>query len=90
MNLTDERMNHLSHLVLDSLQKGGMAQVADETVALNGIKKALRDFVSLLAALDAQIRQKIASLKRDVPDGSREWDLLYHQYFGQELAKKGL
>lgn len=90
MNLTDERINHLSHLVLTGLKKGGGVRVADETATLNGIKKALRDFASLLEVLDDQIRQKIATLKRDVPEGSREWDILYRQYFDQELAKKGL
>ena len=64
MNLTDDRINHLSHLVLAGLKKGGGAKIPDETAALNGIKKALRGFASLLETLDGQIRQKIASLKR--------------------------
>ncbi|MBI4125322.1 MAG: DUF507 family protein [Deltaproteobacteria bacterium] len=90
MNLTDDRINHLSHLVLAGLKKGGGAKIPDETAALNGIKKALRDFTSLLETLDDQIRQKIASLKRGVPEGSREWDVLYRQYFDEAMAKKGL
>jgi hypothetical protein len=27
------------------------------------------------------------SLSKDVPEGGREWDILYRKYFEEELAK---
>ena len=90
MNLSDDRVNHLSHLILNTLKSKGGAGVADESKLLAGIKSAFRDFGNLLENADHHIRQKIGSLKRQVQEGSREWDILYRQYLDEELAKKGL
>lgn len=90
MNLTEERITHLSHLVLNALKSEGKAKFAEETKALGAIKKAIHGFGSVLESVDQLVRTKIASLKRGIPEGSREWDVLYRQYFDQEMTKKGL
>lgn len=90
MRLSDDRINFLSHRLLEALKKEGGAKYPDETKVLLGIKKAIRDFGDLLDGIDGTVRQKIASLKRNVPEGSREWDVLYRQYCDEELVKKGL
>jgi len=38
--------------------------------------------------LDEAVRRRIASLSREVPEGSREWEVLYRQY-SDELAQRG-
>jgi len=35
-------------------------------------------------------RDKIRSQKRDIPEGSEEWDLLHHRYYAEELKKLGI
>ncbi|MBI2347945.1 MAG: DUF507 family protein [Deltaproteobacteria bacterium] len=37
--------------------------------------------------VDEVVRQKIQSLSRPVPPGSREWDILYRKYLEEELKK---
>lgn len=88
MTLSEERITHLSHLVFKALKTH--ASYNDEKKALAAIKTSIHDFGGVLDAVDGKIRQKIASLKRQVPEGSREWDLLYRQYFEEELTKKDL
>jgi hypothetical protein len=34
------------------------------------------------------IRQKIQSLSRRVPPGSREWDVLYRKYLEEEMRRQ--
>jgi hypothetical protein len=34
------------------------------------------------------VRRKIQSLSRNVPVGSREWDILYRKYFEEESRKQ--
>ena len=36
--------------------------------------------------IDALVRRKIASLKRGVPEGGNEWDILYRKYYEEEAA----
>ena len=33
-------------------------------------------------------RQKIRSIKRYIPEGSKEWEILYKQYFQEETDKR--
>ena len=40
--------------------------------------------------VDTFVRQKIAKLSRRVPEGGREWEILYRKYFGEEMAKRKL
>lgn len=90
MKLSDDRINNLSHKILKALKAQGQAQYPDETKALHGIKQAIHDFGAILEGIDASVRKKIASMKRQILDGSREFELLYRQYFDEELGKKGL
>ena len=38
-------------------------------------------------AMEEAVRRKIESQKRDIPEGSPEWDLLFRKYYEEELTK---
>ena len=40
--------------------------------------------------VDRAARQKIRSQKREIPEGSEEWDLLLRRYYSEELKKLGI
>jgi hypothetical protein len=40
--------------------------------------------------VDRAARQKIRSQKREIPEGSEEWDLLMRRYYADELKKFGI
>lgn len=88
MKLSEERVTFLSHQIFKALK--GSCRFADESKGLAGIKQAIHEYGAVLGAIDTHVREKIASLKRQILDGSREWDLIYRQYFDEELKKKGL
>lgn len=90
MRLSDDRINYLSHQILKAFKSQGGAQFPEEVKLLNGIKKSIHEFGEVLDGIDGVVRAKIETLKRNVPEGSREWDLLYRQYSEEELTKKGL
>lgn len=87
MRLSEERSGHLAHYLWDALRKEGFAQYDDPQKALMASKKYFRQFLDVLDSIDQRVRQKIDSLKRGVPEGSREWDVLYRQYSDEELQK---
>jgi hypothetical protein len=41
-------------------------------------------------AVDTQVRQKIASQKKEIIEGSEEWDVLYRRYYAEELRRMGI
>ena len=40
--------------------------------------------------VDRTARQKVRSQKREIPEGSEEWDLLHRRYYSEELKKLGI
>jgi hypothetical protein len=40
--------------------------------------------------MDRGVRDKIRSQKREIAEGSEEWDLLFRRYYSEELRKLGV
>jgi hypothetical protein len=88
IKLSESRISHLAHLVLDGLRKEKLAEFSSEGRSLTETKQVLRDFFQREDQLDEIVRQKIQSLSRQVPQGSREWDILYRKYLEEETRKQ--
>ncbi|MBE9531303.1 MAG: DUF507 family protein [Proteobacteria bacterium] len=88
MRLSDERISHIAHLVSEGIWKDDLVDFTDDARALREIKDVIKGFLSLEDNADTTARLKIQSLSRDVPEGSKEWDVLYRQYLEEELSKK--
>jgi hypothetical protein len=89
VKFSEERISHLAHVIHKGLVKDGLAAYTDEDRAHREIKKSLIDYLKVEDAADQAAREKIASLKRGVLEGSREWEVLYRKYFEEELTKRG-
>jgi len=86
--LSDNRISHLAHLVVDGLWKGDLTDFPNEARALAETKSVLAEFFNREDRFDEIVRQKIQSLSRPIPPGSREWDILYRKYLEEELKKQ--
>ena len=88
--LSDDRINSLAHHIHEALVQQGRGTYVDSNKALKEIKRGLIDALKADDVIDVKVRQKIASLKREVQEGSPEWDILYRKYFDEELAKRNI
>lgn len=88
IRFSEGRLSHLAHRIVAALRAEGLAEIANERVALQEIKRALDGQREREARLDEIVRRKIASLSRQVPPGSREWDILYQRYIDEEHRKQ--
>ncbi len=86
--LSESRISYLAHLVMDSLKTGDLVDFANESRVLRETKEVLREAFNLEDRLDQLVRQKIESLSRPIPPGSREWEILYRKYLEEELNKQ--
>jgi hypothetical protein len=86
--LSENRISHLARLILDGLWKDNLADFSHEGRALAETKRVLHEFFQKEDRIDDLVRQKIGSLSRHVPQGSREWDVLYRKYFEEEMRKQ--
>ena len=88
MRFSEGRKSFLSHLIVKTLREEGLAEVENERLVLAEIKRILDLDHAVDARIDAAVRRKIASLSRKVPEGGREWEVLYRQYYAEELRRQ--
>ena len=88
MLISDERINHLAHTIAQTLLRDGMITTRTPDQTTQEIKRALIKYCQVEVAIDLKVRTKIASLKRGVAEGSREWDVMYQKLYDEELAKR--
>ena len=86
MQFTDDRIAHISHQILDRLRP--LAELPSEERALREIKRRMISVLKEDDVIDALARQKVASLKRGVPEGGNEWEILYRKYYDEEAARR--
>jgi uncharacterized protein len=89
MIISEERQSHLAHVITDGIWNDDLVDYSDEEQALRLAKRAIIEFVKEEADLDVKAREKVASLKRGVVEGSPEWDILYKKYYEEERGKRG-
>ena len=89
MIISEERQTYLAHQVTDAVYNDDLVDFTDDDNALRAAKKAILEFVREDAEIDKFARDKVASLKRGVIEGSPEWDVMYRKYYEEERAKRG-
>jgi uncharacterized protein len=88
IRFSEGRLSYLAHQIVATLRGEGLAEIESERHVLAEIKRALEAQREREGKLDEVVRRKIASLSRNVPPGSREWDILYHRYLEEERRKQ--
>jgi uncharacterized protein len=89
MILSEDRVSHLARLVVDGIWNDDLVDYVDDDAALRAAKKGLNEFVKIVEEVDKTVTAKVASLKRGVPEGSPEWDIMYGKYFEEEMKRRG-
>jgi uncharacterized protein len=85
--LSDGRIEAMALAVVKALETRGGVSVTDRGAAVRIVAGQLRGAFQEDSALDRAVRTRIASLSRKVPEGSREWDILYRQY-AEEISRR--
>src|ERR1700674_1566025 len=91
MRLTREKSIRLSHLITDLLGSSDDVEfVEDRDTIRQKVLQILQDVVKEEEAMDAEVRKKISSQKKEILEGSEEWDVLYRKYYADELRRVGI
>jgi hypothetical protein len=91
MKLSRDKITDMSHKIVVSLRKARDLRMKKDP---NEVRlEIVRDITEVLTTeekSDRLARQKIRSQKREIPEGSEEWDLLHRRYYSDELKKYGI
>jgi hypothetical protein len=91
MRISRDKLNKLAHTVADTLAEIDEVEfMEDRNTIRQEARKALEKLLTEEMRIDAAARQKIASQRKIIPEGSQEWDILYRKYYNDEVKKLGL
>ncbi len=89
MRLSDERISHITHLIVKGLLSGKLIEpLQPEGKLFREVKRTITTELHEEDEVDALVRRKIQSLSRTVPEGSSEWGVLYHKYLDEEMLRR--
>ena len=91
MRLSREKIVRISHQITDLLVASDDVEfIEDRDTIRQHIVQILQDTLREEEKVDAAVRKKIGSQKKEILEGSEEWDILYRKYYAEELKRMGV
>jgi hypothetical protein len=87
MRMSRERIFHLTDLIMKELGSCPAVHVKNPEEMRPEIMRALTEESKLEESIDGEVRKILASYSRVMPEGSREWEVLY-QKTREEVFKR--
>ena len=91
MKLSRDKINDISHKLITAMRKSRDVRLRKDP---NDVRlEVVRNYSELLTIedrVDRESRKKIRTQKREIVEGSEEWDLLHRRYYADELKKLGI
>jgi len=91
MKLSRDKINDISHKLVTALRKAREFRLKkDPNDVRLEIVRLMTELLAMEEKIDRAARTKIRSQKKDIPEGTEEWDLLHRRYYSEELKKFGI
>ncbi len=91
MKLSRDKINDISHKIVAELRKSRDFRVKRQP---NDVRLELVKVVTELLVTEEKVdraaRTKIRTQKREITEGTEEWELLHKRYYAEELKKLGI
>ncbi len=88
MHVSEDRISHLAHRIVEKIWRDDLADFPDEARALQGVKDTIASFFHLAEEVDEAVRKKLSSYSQAKVPGSREWEILYQKFYQEEMVKR--
>jgi hypothetical protein len=91
MKLSRDKITDISHKLVTALKKSRDVRVKKQPNEVRlEIVRAMTDVLQTEDRADKASRDKVRSMKREVNEGSEEFELLQKKYYAEELKKLGV
>ncbi len=91
MRLTREKIVRISHQVTDLLvQSNEVEFIEDRDTIRQHIVQTITSVLHEEEKVEVEVRKRISSQKKEILEGSEEWELLFRKYYSEELRRMGI
>jgi hypothetical protein len=89
MRLSHAKVNHITNLLIEHLRTDDSVEFfQDDSDIRMEIARVINEELKDDETIDNEVRRKIDTQKRDIPEGSEEWEILYRKYYDEEMARR--
>ena len=88
MRMSRERIFYLADMIVKELGGTDAVTVKAPDELRTEVMRALSDEAKLEDTIDTEVRRTLASYSRPVPEGSREWEVLYQKTREEVLRRR--
>jgi hypothetical protein len=91
MRLTREKLVRISHQIIDLLvQSNEVEFVEDRDTIRQHMVQTMTNVLKEEEKVELEVRKRITSQKKEILEGSEEWDVLFRKYYSDELRRMGI
>ena len=91
MRLSDDKIRHITHIVLKALlSQGAVTPLTDDGTIRREMRTTIERELKIAESIEEKVTKKLQSYSKKIYEGSSEWDVLYQKFFEEEASKKGL
>jgi len=91
MRLTREKVVRISHQLIDLLvQSNEVEFVEDRDTIRQHMVQTITNVLKEEERVEQEVRKRITSQKKEILEGSEEWDVLFRKYYSEELRRMGI
>jgi hypothetical protein len=91
LRLSREKIVRMSHQITDVLVASDEVEFIDDRDTIR--QQIVSIFTALLKEeekIELEVRKRITSQKKEILEGSEEWDVLHRKYYQEELRRMGI
>src|SRR4029077_15832739 len=91
MRLSREKIIRLSHQITEVLVSSDEVEFIDDRDTIRQqVVQILTNTLREEEKADVEVRKRITSQKKEILEGSEEWDVLYRKYYSDDLRRMGI
>ena len=91
MKLSRDKINEISHSIVTALKKSRDCRLRKDQNDLRlEVVRIVSDILMVEDKADKDSRAKVRTMKKEIIEGSEEWDLLHKKFYAEELRKFGI
>jgi uncharacterized protein len=91
MRLSREKIVRISHQLADVLvQSNEVEFVEDRDTIRQHMVQTMTNVLREEEKVEVEVRKRITSQKKEILEGSEEWDVLFRKYYSDELRRMGI
>jgi len=89
--LSREKIVRLSHQLVDLLvQSNEVEFIEDRDTIRQHMVQTMTNVLKEEEKVEVEVRRRITSQKKEILEGSEEWDVLFRKYYSEELRRMGI